>query len=204
MAKIRFTHSQLTSGVITPLLILAILLLGYFVLLPKYREVKSNRAVLQQKQAEVQTKQSQLSSIQALVDELLAKRQELESIDEALPPAPYIPELLANFDHLAKQSGVLISNLSVSTPADSSSPTASSAANRGKRWESILSSTEKLGAIDIDLSINGQYANLKTFLMNVEQNLRLLDIKALVLGSTSERSQNQEFSVKLQTYYQKE
>lgn len=205
MAKTqKYTFQQIAGGIIIPILVLLIGLAAYFLLLPKYKSVKAVKGTVGQKQNELRAREGQLQSIHQLVRDLDAKKEELAVIDEAIPPAPRIPELLANIDHLARQSGISITNLEITSAAVLSTLQAGSEVGQVKKAEKILGSTKNLGIMQAELRLKGRYPNFKSFILNTEQNLRLMDIDSVLAGAVDEDSKLQEFSLKIQTYYQKQ
>ncbi|MDP3993359.1 MAG: type 4a pilus biogenesis protein PilO [bacterium] len=198
--------NQLISAVFLPALVLAIGLFGYLILWPKYQNLNAERGVLKAKEEDVKSRQNSLASVNGLIEELKNSQDKLQSIDEALPTAPRIPELLANMDYLASQSGLLISNLQIS-PGPSLEPTGPEGFPvqiDDPEIMELLSSTESLGLMTVDGSFRGRYVNLQTFLLNLEQNLRLQDVQSLTLGEVDQESGLQDFNLKIQIYYQKE
>lgn len=201
--KFKINFTQAITGIIVPLLVIGSGLAGYFLLLPKYKEMRFSREALESKKALDARTASQLSNIQNLVADLAQKKKDLKPIDEALPAAPRIPELLANLDYLVKQSGLLLGDLQVATAPSLATLAPGQKVSKVERLEALVKATEDLGVMQVDLKVFGQYQNLKSFLLNVEQNLRLMDIQSMVFGSLSEELKLQEYSVRLGTYYQK-
>ena len=202
--KFKVNFAQAITGIIVPLLVIGSGLGGYFLILPKYNEMRFSRDTLESKKALAAVKAAQLSNIQNLVADLTQKKTDLKPIDEALPTAPRIPELLANLDYLAKQSGLLLGDLQVTTASTLETLEPGQKVSKVERLEALVKVTHDLGVMQVDLKVLGQYPNLKTFLLNVEQNLRLMDIQSMVFAALSKELDIQEYSVRLQTYYQKQ
>lgn len=202
MVRIKFGLQQLTSGFVIPLLVLTIAAAGYFFLLPKYKELQDEKRVLAARENEVARQEAQLISVRDLLADLNRKEEQLAVLDQALPTAPAVPELLANLEALTQSSGLLATTLQITIP--STLPEAGSGQNpqEFKRLEGILGSTENLSVLQIDMILTGQYPNLKTFLTNLEQNLRLMDILSLTFTPV-EKSGDQAYALKIQTYYYK-
>ncbi|MDP3741004.1 MAG: hypothetical protein Q8R08_01615 [bacterium] len=201
MVKIRFDTSQLTSGLVVPLLVVVVAAVGYFLLLPKYKGLKENKQALAARQSDVALKEAQLSSVQDLIADLKKKQDEVVLLDGSLPDAPRVPELLSDIEALTLSSGLASSNLQITIPPALSKSDAG--ADAAKRFEAILGPTENLSVLQIDLIVSGNYNNLKTFLTNLEHNLRLMDILSLTFTKADEETGSQEFALKIQTYYHK-
>ena len=198
MPRIKIDINQLSSGFIVPLLILVIAASAYFVLLPKYKALNEAKQVLVEKQTEVSEKEAQLQGVRDLISDLKSKKEQLASLDEALPDAPRVPELLANVESLSLSSGLLMSNLQLTIPQRSSGDSKATPLVQG-----ISGPLDNLGIVQVDLILKGKYVNLKTFLTNLEQNLRLMDILSLTFTPIQEENDAQDFALKIQTYYDK-
>lgn len=184
------------------MLIIAILGIGYFLLFPKYQTLKANKETLALKEKGVEVRESQLSDLEKLLENMRTEKNALAPLDEVIPTAPRVPELLANLDYLAMQSGLFLSavnlTLAPTTPASASvqNPEAAESA------KASLSARE-LGIMQVKISLRGEYKNFKTFLINLEQNRRLMNIEVIIVSPPGEESNIQEYDLTLQTYYQK-
>lgn len=203
MARPKLDLSQLATGIIIPLLILGIGVFGYFLLLPKYQDIKVLRGVYVSKQATLEERRAEAGKAQSLVSDLADKKQDLGAIEEALPEAPGIPQLLSNLEFLSKQSGLSVKSIEL-TPAQT---LATAAAGLGvellARAEELSHLTDELGVIKITLTVSGQYSNSRAFMKNVEQNLRIFDMDTLSFGGIQEKTGSQDFTFVIFTYYQK-
>src|SRR3989338_91075 len=202
----RLDANQLISAVFIPVLILGIGLFGYLIVWPKYQNLNAERGLFATKKADVESRKNSLASVNGLISELKNNLDELEPMDEALPTAPRIPELLANFDYLARQSGLSITNLQISQgpSLEPTGPEGFPVQIDDQEIVELLSTTENLGLMVVGGSFRGRYVNLQTFLLNLEQNLRLQDVQNLTLGQVDQESGLQDFHLKIQVYYQKQ
>jgi Tfp pilus assembly protein PilO len=203
MEKRNYTFSQIASGILAPVLVLGIAGLGYFLLLPKFKDIGRTREVLGQKQRLAEERGAHLSQALDLVAEFATKQQDLDRVEGALPGAPRIPELLANLEFLARQSGLLVANIDVKSAITLTTAQEGRDVTSLARTEQLLRQTENLGIMDITMEVRGTYANIGPFLANVEQNLRLLSIQNVSFGEFDVTTRSQEFVFKLLTFYQK-
>jgi len=199
-----FNLARYSSGIFVPVGVLAIGLLAYFLLLPEYKDLAVHRKDLDAKIASVEARKLDLQNIQGLIKELKDKKEKLAPIDESLPTAPQIPELLANMDELTKRSGVLITSMQVVPAPTAATVVSGLEVTRIKRTQEILSQTEGMTVIQIDMGLKGKYPNMLALLKNLEQNLRLLDVQAITLDQVDEESGTQDFALQIQTYFQKD
>jgi len=190
MRQIDFSH--LSSALLVPVLVLAGIAFSYFMVWPQYVRIKDSKADLAAREATVRERRTSVESINALVADLQSKRTSLQPVEESLPRTPDIPELLANLEFLARQSGLIVENISIQLAQDVLGP------------DGLPRQTENdLGIIQVDFSVSGQYPQLRALILNMEANLRLLDIQAINFGAVNDETQTQSYSVRLQAYYQK-
>jgi Tfp pilus assembly protein PilO len=205
MAKrFKLSSADFSSGIMVPILIVAIGVVAYFLVWAKYKDLQDTRTNLAQEQAKVTLRESELSSVQTLIADFEAKKADLQVLDEALPEAPQIPELLANFDALTKQSGLFLTSVNLQPVL-----TDASAVQIGTPTVprlSVLPSPQgkNMGIIQASLSLKGAYVNLKTFFAGLEQNLRIMNVQSVQIKSTSEEHpETKDITIVLQVYYQK-
>lgn len=203
MARTRLNLRQYSSGIIVPVLILAIGFAAYFALIPKYKQAREVKKTLLSKQSSFSGQAAQFQSVKSLIKDLQEKEGDLEAVSQALPSAPQIPELLSNFDYLARQSGLLIANLQFTQAPTLETLASGQGLSQVKKTEALLRDADNLAVMQVDIVMKGKYLNLKTFLINLEQNLRVMDILALTFGPVDTESGLQDYTLKIQTYYQK-
>lgn len=192
MIKRTFDFKQISSGLLVPVLLIVVAGVGYFVLLPRFKSVSTARESLSAKKIAASDRQSSLDGVKALVAELERRRVELAPIDQALPESPSIPELLGNLESLARQSGLAVSNIEIQLGESSA---------QGTAVKKVVG--ENLATMMVDLEVSGQYPQLLALILNMESNLRLLDIQGLTFTEGSEDSRTQDYVIQLKTYYQK-
>lgn len=203
MRKPSLNLSQYSSGLFIPILVLAGAGFAFFIMLPKFKEVRQSREVLVGKQAAMEQRRNAFAGMEKIIADLEVKRSELGPLDEAIPTSPDIPELLANLEQLARQSGLLISDIQISTAPTVSSLAPGEDLARAQRAEQLMRSAENLSIMNISLNVVGQYPQLEAFFLNMERNLRLMDLQTVSFGETDEDAGGQEYNLQLETYYQK-
>lgn len=206
MTQFKLNVKPSLSGILLPVLVLAVGLGVYFFVLPKYREFKENRLLRDTKQADLDSKKSSLSGVKDLVASLSKNKEKLAAVDEALPSDPAVPELIADLDYLIKKSGLSVISIQMTLPKEQSGsggPRGTETVSRGVRMDKLTASTQNVRVIEVDLNVLGTYNNYKTFLTNVQQNMRLLDITSFSSAFLGDSLDNLQHSVKIYTYFQK-
>lgn len=202
MNKSLFNSARVTTALFVPLLLLTVFLAGYYAVKPSYRSMRESRLKLQEKREALARNSESLADIKTLIEEFKTRGSELASVDDALPEAPAVPELLANLDEIGKKSGMAITQISITLPENAPSKFTSDE-SQGPRLDRLLSATRDLGIMQVDINVTGTYSNLKTFLTNLEQNLRLTDVLYLTMASSGEEGDSQQYVLKVNSYFQK-
>ncbi|MDD5043121.1 MAG: hypothetical protein PHD51_00420 [Patescibacteria group bacterium] len=170
--------------IITPLVAILILVLGlFFILKPKYNEVKISGAL------NLEAKQEELAAKKLYLEQLISLRENYGSISEddiakirgILPLEEDIPGLMAQFEKIVQGSGFNLSSLNIS-------PAKNLFKNKGDE------DVKKL--LVVATIAGGDYSKFKDMLSVVESNLRLFDVRSINFTSGSDL-----YTLNISTYY---
>lgn len=142
------------------LILFVILLLIFFLVVPKYKALRNLELDLAQKQAEYQAQFDYYSEVDKSYREIKDKKDEIQKIDDALPPKPDFGQVVYYFQERARESGLLFKTFTLSQ-----SP--------GTNMRSIVFS----------LSLSGSYTSLGKFMASLENSARLFEISRISFGS---------------------
>ena len=182
---------------LTPI-ILAVATLGLFFgfLSPQYE-------ILNSKSADLAAKNAALDNSRMIGDVREALRNKYNAItpDDAAKLKKMVPDsvdnvrLILDLDSMASTHGMGIRNVKVGTAAASTAANAIAAAGKsdtGEPW----------GSIQISFSVSGTYQNFIAFLRDIETSLRIVDVVALgVSTSSSQQSGYYDYDITLRTYW---
>lgn len=193
------------------LLILALVLIGWFLVWPAFQEVFQGREALalwQQKSVQAQESKQKLTDLEAKYETM---QEEENRVLNAVPPSEDIPGLLIQMEALASQNGLILTSLNFVYPesekgaravlmetGDSGQAPASSAVT--------LPSASLPAGVDIltlNLKLSGNYNSLKNFLKAIENNLRLTDVSTINFSKEKTGSDLGELNIGLNVYYKK-
>lgn len=149
---------------------------------------------LSQLKTEIKDNQSKLGSLKekyVRLTDLLAHQEALESdlsfIDAALPEKENIPELLSQIEKIASESGVSIRALHFGT-----GPSEPGKAGKEKKYSTV----------QLQAEADGSYANLGSFLTNLENASRLIFVDSLRFSQETIRdTQRLRVSLALTSFY---
>lgn len=181
MAQATFKSIVTTSAII----IIACLVVGYFVTLPQWNKYSLAKDQLAAMQNENKRLSAALSSIQSFVDTYNARKSEAPTVTLALPVrSSDLANFTASIGDLAKSSGVTLSNITVET-----SPSTGAAADNS------------IQVVPINLIASGSYASFRDFMIRLAGHLRIIDVGHI--GLRSDESGFLQYQIHLKTYYQK-
>jgi Tfp pilus assembly protein PilO len=171
---------------------LAALAVGYFYTYAQWQNLDSANAEL----AVVETENEKLKEAQAQVSAFLAQynrsQTEAQKADRTLPMGkPGVPELLGNFDEMAKASGLVLETFNLidvnNAPAEGTS------------------APNAIKPLDFQVELTGTYESFKDLLLRTQNNLRLMDLVSMSLDNNTEVGGNGnslKFILRFRAYYQ--
>lgn len=131
---------------------------------------------------------SELSYLEKLASASRGAPQEaIRDIEEFLPSKPETPQILTSLEAIAASSGVLIDGIEFVIPEEDEAVTLSAE----------LGLPSGVSFVEATLAIaTSPYDSLKTLLANIEQNLRLMDVVAVVYSPAGKS-----YTITLRAYY---
>ncbi|MBI4054094.1 MAG: type 4a pilus biogenesis protein PilO [Candidatus Doudnabacteria bacterium] len=189
-------------GLLLFLAVAVIIAIGTLLLWPKFQQMREERVNLQKTESEHDQKKRTVEGIEKLVRNFKSKAEQLAIVEQTLPSAPEVPQLLASLEQLALQSGMSVMGILVTDP------TLADARFRPKQ----ATSDNQLGAIPkpelvelkIDLSLSGDYGNFANLLDALERNQRLFEVSSITAEPNSGAQESGAvFTLVIKTSYQK-
>lgn len=171
------------QGLISLVLVIAIIAAVWFLLWPKYASWRQAKSELAAVNLELQRQQSTLDAINRLVANYRLRSSELAILEASLPNAPKVPEFIANLEFLVGQSGLQMGSLKITDPTLVEANYNSDPAQTSETPDSVGS--PKLVELEIELALEGEHNALRRFLVALELNLRLLEVKSIIATPTS-------------------
>ncbi len=151
----------------------AVILLAFFVILPKYEELNSKSFQVEEKRFEFETLEDYFKDISFKDEELKKYESEMAKINSAIPDRPGIPSVFYFIQNTAEENG--ISLVSVNS---SSSPIRKI---RKAGAEELKESDIKENRFSV--SVAGSYSSFKNFLSVLEKSARLIEVENISFSS---------------------
>lgn len=166
----------------------------YFYVDPTYTQIKE----LRKEEATLNTALSRALELQATRDQLLSRYntfspEDLARLEKMLPDHVDNVRLALDMDSLASQYGMRIRNVSIEAPDEKKT--------KSRQTQTVGPDERTYESMVLSFTVSGQYDTFRTFLTDLEQSLRLVDIESLSFTSTDVGLYD--FTVSLRTYWLK-
>ncbi len=176
-------------------IIVIVISLVSFVLIvkPQYTKIKEYEA----KSEELNQVLDNARRLQFLRDDLLKKQKELSQADLArleklIPESVDNVKLIIEFQNIAERYG-----LQIQTASSTKDDETESGVN-----QNFDISTKDYGTITLDFDVVGGYDKFLSFLADIEDNLRITDLRSLTMSDGENGNYN--FSLSVETYWLKD
>lgn len=194
---------------IIPIILICASIAGFILyVIPMYTEVNTLRASV----ASYDEAMSNSKNLQKTRDDLISSykvipKEDKDRLSRFLPNTVNNIELILEIQHIASKHNLSIKNISFTPPVNESDPVEDTkTTNKNTKAKQSVS----FGTFDLDFKTRADYETFKSFIIDLEQNLRLIDIVS-VSFSVPEWSNKDigfdpnlyDFSLKIKTYWLK-
>ena len=156
---------------------------------PAYQDIQQLRGELAAKSQLFQTQSEQFTQVQNLIAQFQGVTRLQESLSLALPQKEEVAEVVNQINFLAQASGVFINSAGLNIQP------------LKKEIRPVL--VKGLGTARLSLKLVGSYAAFKSFLQNLETNIRLMDLADLKITLAGKPNEDSHFyALTVDTYYQ--
>ncbi len=156
---------------------LSTIVLGVFLLYPKYQNFVVFEKQIKAKENELQSKQEYLSNLSENSEQLKKYQEKLLVIDAALPSTLSLPSLFDLLQKIASQNGLIVKDMN----------------------SSYVTNPEGIQEVRVDLKIVGLYSSFKSFISVLEKSARMIEIESFSF-STPQEGEIFDFILTMKTY----
>ncbi len=156
---------------------LSTIVLGAFLLYPKYQNFVVFEKQIKAKENELQSKQEYLSNLSENSEQLKKYQEKLLVIDAALPSTLSLPSLFDLLQKIASQNGLIVKDMN----------------------SSYVTNPEGIQEVRVDLKVVGLYSSFKSFISVLEKSARMIEIESFSF-STPQEGEIFDFILTMKTY----
>jgi Tfp pilus assembly protein PilO len=182
-----------TSLVYSALLVVAIILVAWFLIKPQWATVSQQQTTLRQLLADQQALANETQTLAQLVTTMQQATDDIALLDEALPIDARLTKIHVVLESLVQSSGMTLANIAVDSP-----DAVISAGNRSSQ-ENLFAKKLHLQTAAVTLNLTGSLEQFVPLLQLMEQSSRVLDVESLDIAPTDDGSLS--FHLKLKAYF---
>jgi Tfp pilus assembly protein PilO len=173
------------------LIIMLVILFGWFVVLPKNSQVSSKKAQLAAVEQQVQNLEADLEIVNKLVAELETSNEEIKLVDEALPLSNRPTRIALLMEEYARSSGMVVAQINIDDLDENV------AAGDKEVLAKPYDNSRSLTTTTVNVSVGGSIDQFKNFLTLLETSGRIVDVESFTVNSTEDAIR---YDLKLLTY----
>jgi len=158
-----------------------ILLLLFFLVLPKYHEFKNLQLKLGEKLAEFNAEYEYFSEITKIHYDIESKKDSVEKIDDALPADSNFGRLVYFFQKKSMENGLIITSLFLNKAP-------------------LIGVGSDVKEIAFSLNLLGSYSSLQDFIVSLEKSSRLFDVTSISFSYGGADNSLYSFNLEVKTY----
>ena len=197
---------------LTPIiLILFAIGIFFFLIDPNYKEIQT----LQAEVAENNKTLDIARKLSARRDELRTRfnqisQDEKAELEKLLPDTVDNVRLIIDINNIAEQFGIVIRDISINSDQEEPGTQTTTVRSQGSSFEGIIEEnsiqyvdTSKIGVISFSFSVSAKYEVFLEFLKQLEESLRIVDIRNIEINRNSSDGVFYDYKVTLDTYWLK-
>jgi len=176
LSKISLADFRKYTKIIFVLVAVGLVVGGYFLWLPKYKEFKSNGLKLDSKDEEVKKKKDYLFELQGYLSSLTEYEENLSKINDALPFDSSTAPLFSLVQNLSSKNGLAITDAKLE--------------NGGQvvvAGQVISPGEITLNGLTFDITLVGKYSSFKDFILDLYKNSRIVDLNMVSFSIPTEQ-----------------
>lgn len=134
-------------------------------ILPEYNQISELGVAINERQALYNSRSAIVQRIQSLNNDYQQRSADVARISSVLPSKKSLAEIISALDNIALQSGLQLVSVSAVGKED----------NQGNTYATL----------PLNITADGSYQGLVSFLQSVEKNLRIVDVASINASSAS-------------------
>lgn len=191
---------RFVSMIIVLLLVVGAFVIFFQLIRPAYEEAQVIRSEIISREMFVNQQEDAIAEVQKLIASYQSEQGVQESVNQALPQAPDFAGALYQINGIGTGDGISLQSLAISAPTLSTTkPDA-----RATSTTAVGTLVEPIGTLTFQLKFTGKYEDIKTFLGDLENNIRLFDVQSVAIQPAGPKAGANLFTVDMAvtTYYQ--
>ena len=156
------------------------LIVGFFLILPKYRVFERLQSEIKVKSAELKYKEDYFADIASTSVKLKDYQEVFAKIDSALPTNPSPPSLFNFLEEKSSENGLVLTKIK-------NLPTPPKVKKEGEEGGQI-----EIKEIRAELSVLGSYSAFKNFLLGIQKSSRIIETQTISIEFPQSEEEKEE------------
>ncbi len=169
---------KLNRPVTIGLILIIIIIVGFYFVLPKYKEVKKFQVKVAEKEAELKAKEEYFRKLSETLQKLTEHEENVKKINTALPEKVSLPPLIYFIQDKTLENGLILGDLNL-------------------QGTSSLEKKTGLKQTSFSLGVTGSYSAFRNFISSLEKSSRLIEISDVSFGALRKRTREEESPLKI-------
>lgn len=175
-------------------------IIGYLFLYPAWQEFQS----LRERNLELQQESAEFDSLIQRRDALIAEintisKEQRELLDQTIPLGAKAAEFIVDIEAITKKRGLTLKRIDLAGSVEVK--TAGAGQPTTSRTPIVAQAQEAILEFPIGISVSGSYESFKSFLQDLEKNLRITDIQDISFVAPT-KGDTLDVNLKIKTYFQ--
>jgi len=170
-------------------------LMGYFLLIPTVGAYKTNKLGIENEKQRIIDINTKANLRTELGRTIVKEKDFIDQGKYALPSEPLIPELLLTLNKIATSNSLYISSFVPKNEIPEKNPATGAEAVKKENWKTV----------ELQFDVIGSYPNIKSFIGDLERNMRVVDIKNISIDGGGDLKSSESilrFQIGANVYYQ--
>lgn len=191
------TTKRFLSLIISFILFTVTLIVYFNLILPANNEQQAIKAQAIGRQNFVDSQKAAISQVRNMINSYKGEGELQDVVSSILPSSPDLAGAFSQISGLAQVNKLSMERVAVSPPVNKN---ISGAAGQASIPQSFV---RPVGSVDFQVKMTGTYEDLKSFLKNVETNIRIFDVKKIDIQPAIKSNQNAYiYDIIITAYYQ--
>jgi Tfp pilus assembly protein PilO len=176
------------KSIVSVILIVATIGLGYFLVWPKWQDYQNAKTALDSAKSEQDKLREAEKKLNAFLADFQSHSEDVSLLNTSLPlNKDEMYNILNNLSEITQGSGMTIGGLDIEDRPET---------------DTLGAVKNSVQAVKVNFRVTGTYPAFKTFLLRVENNLRIMDVNSVRVQGSTVGEENLSFTISLTTYYQ--
>jgi len=191
----RQTNKRFISSLFSLLLIISSFVVLFYLIMPAYDKIDKKRAEKASQEVFLENQKKVVGQVEAMVAAYRGQDNLQSVISAVLPDNPDVAGVIASVQGLIDASKLRSQSYSITV----NQPQAQNLALAAENKNSLV---KMVGSVTVQFKLTGTYEDFKSFLKDLETNIRIMDLRTLAVSQAVKGQDIYLFDLSVTAYFQ--